>query len=131
MNGLIGEVSAATNEQSQGIEQVNTAVASMNQVTQSNAANSEEAAAAAEELSAQAKELNEMVAVLVAIVGGANSNSHGGTALSAHAAPSGAALERRGKGNAPSSATTRFAASKTVSPEQVIPLDDEDGLDDF
>ena len=58
---LIEEISAAAKEQAQGIEQVNTAVADMNQVTQQNAANSEESASAAEELNSQAEELSAMV----------------------------------------------------------------------
>jgi len=58
---LIAEIAAASNEQAQGIEQVNTAVAQMNTVTQQNAANSEESASAAEELSSQAAELANMV----------------------------------------------------------------------
>ena len=75
---LSAEVSAGSNEQAQGIEQVNVAVAQMDKVTQSNAANAEESASASEELSAQARELNDMVNTLVQIVGG--SGSHGLTA---------------------------------------------------
>ena len=41
---LIGEIAAASQEQSQGIEQVNKAVAQMNSVTQQNAAGAEELA---------------------------------------------------------------------------------------
>ncbi|MCL2182788.1 MAG: methyl-accepting chemotaxis protein [Chitinispirillia bacterium] len=58
---LIGEIAAASNEQAQGVEQVNSSVATMNTVTQQNAANSEESASAAEELSSQASELASMV----------------------------------------------------------------------
>jgi methyl-accepting chemotaxis protein len=58
---LIAEIAAASKEQAQGIEQVNLAVAQMNHVTQSNAANSEESASASEELSCQASELANMV----------------------------------------------------------------------
>ena len=58
---LIAEIAAASKEQAQGIEQVNIAVAQLNHVTQSNAANSEESASAAEELSSQAAELANMV----------------------------------------------------------------------
>jgi len=58
---LIAEIAAASKEQALGIEQVNTAVAQMNQVTQRNAANSEESASAAEELNSQAAELANMV----------------------------------------------------------------------
>ena len=61
VNDLIAEIAAASGEQSQGIEQVNTAVAQMDKVTQQNAANSEESASAAEEMSSQAEELQSMV----------------------------------------------------------------------
>ncbi len=61
VNDLIAEIAAASQEQSQGIDQVNSAVAQMDKVTQSNAANSEESASAAEELSGQAEELSAMV----------------------------------------------------------------------
>jgi methyl-accepting chemotaxis protein len=62
VDSLIAEIAAASQEQSQGIDQVNTAVAQMDKVTQQNAANSEESASAAEELSSQAEELQNMVA---------------------------------------------------------------------
>jgi len=65
VDNLIAEIAAASQEQSQGIDQVNTAVAQMDQVTQQNAANSEESASAAEELSSQAEELQSMVAQFV------------------------------------------------------------------
>ena len=62
VNDLIAEIAAASQEQSQGIDQVNTAVAQMDKVTQQNAANSEESASAAEEMSSQAEELQSMIA---------------------------------------------------------------------
>jgi methyl-accepting chemotaxis protein len=61
VNDLIAEIAAASQEQSQGIDQVNTAVAQMDKVTQQNAANSEESASAAEEMSSQAEELQSMI----------------------------------------------------------------------
>ena len=67
---MAGEVAAASQEQSQGIAQVNTAVTQMDKVTQSNAANAEESAAAAEELTAQAETLKEAVAELLRLVDG-------------------------------------------------------------
>ncbi|MFC1479620.1 methyl-accepting chemotaxis protein [Planctomycetota bacterium] len=54
---LIAEVSAASDEQTRGVEQITEAVTQMNQVTQSNAANAEESSSSSEELSAQAQEL--------------------------------------------------------------------------
>ncbi|MGY8525733.1 methyl-accepting chemotaxis protein [Paracidovorax citrulli] len=54
---IMGEISAASAEQSSGIEQVNKAVAQMDEVTQQNAALVEEAAAAAGSLEDQASRL--------------------------------------------------------------------------
>jgi methyl-accepting chemotaxis protein len=79
-NDLVGEIAMASNEQSQGIEQINTAVGQMDQVTQSNAANAEESASAAEELSSQAEELNSMVAQLRQMVGGTTTATGSGDA---------------------------------------------------
>ncbi len=54
---IVGEITAASAEQSAGIEQVNQAIAQMDQVTQQNAALVEEAAAASESMHHQAQEL--------------------------------------------------------------------------
>jgi methyl-accepting chemotaxis protein len=72
---LVQELAVATKEQAQGIDQVNQAVAQIDSVTQSNAANSEEAASASEELSAQARALNEQVALLTRMVTGAGNGA--------------------------------------------------------
>ena len=58
---IMSEITSATTEQVEGIEQVNQAVADMDAVTQQNAALVEEAAAAAEALHNQAKELVNVV----------------------------------------------------------------------
>jgi PAS domain S-box-containing protein len=60
---IMGEISAASSEQSAGIDQVNNAITSMDEVTQQNAALVEEAAAAAESLVDQAESLIEVVSV--------------------------------------------------------------------
>jgi methyl-accepting chemotaxis protein len=59
---VMAEIAAASDQQSQGVGQVNTAMEQMNQLTQQNAANSEQSASASEELSAQAQEMRAMVA---------------------------------------------------------------------
>jgi methyl-accepting chemotaxis protein len=61
MSTVIGEIAAASSQQQQGVEQLNTAVEQLNQITQATAASSEEAASAAEELSGQATEMQHMV----------------------------------------------------------------------
>ncbi len=58
---IMGEISAASAEQSAGIEQVNLAVTQMDTVTQQNAALVEQAAAAAGSLEEQAQRLKEAV----------------------------------------------------------------------
>jgi methyl-accepting chemotaxis protein len=58
---MMGEISAATREQSHGIGQVNVAVAQLDQMTQQNAALVEESAAAAQSLKDQAQRLSEVV----------------------------------------------------------------------
>ncbi len=66
---IMGEISAASEEQSGGIDQVNRAVSQMDEVTQQNAALVEEAAAAAGSLQEQAERLAEAVAVFKINVG--------------------------------------------------------------
>ena len=58
---IMGEISAASEEQSGGIEQVNRAVVQMDEVTQQNAALVEEAAAAAASLEDQTRQLQAVV----------------------------------------------------------------------
>ena len=59
---IMGEISAASTEQSQGVSQVGEAVTQMDQATQQNAALVEEMAAAASSLKSQANELVQTVA---------------------------------------------------------------------
>ncbi|MET3115898.1 methyl-accepting chemotaxis protein [Undibacterium sp. GrIS 1.8] len=60
---IIAEISAASQEQSVGIEQVNHAIIEMDSMTQQNAALVEEAAAAAQSLQDQAAELAKVVSI--------------------------------------------------------------------
>jgi methyl-accepting chemotaxis protein len=123
---LLGEISAASNEQAVGIEQVNKAVGEMDKVTQQNAAGAEESASAAEEMSAQAEGMKQMVDELVAVVEGA------GTA----AAPKTRPITTPRK--AFSKAVDRLkpkagAARKAEKPmaEAVIPFEEDKTLADF
>ncbi|MCP4645383.1 MAG: hypothetical protein GY851_33375 [bacterium] len=135
VTGILDEVAAASKEQAQGVEQINGAVTQMDRVTQSNAANSEEAASASEELSAQAKELNDMVAILSGLVGGgADGTGQVGsrragppdsTAQLAYKPSDRSRMTRAGK-----PALRAEAPENGASPDQVIPLDDDD-LGDF
>jgi methyl-accepting chemotaxis protein len=68
---LVNEITSASEEQTQGIDQINRALAHMDKVVQSNAANAEESAQAAEELHEQAEHLRECVCELDIMVRGA------------------------------------------------------------
>jgi len=59
---LVQEISAASEEQSSGIGQINEAMTQLDTATQQNAAASEELAATSEELSGQAEQLQQVVA---------------------------------------------------------------------
>jgi methyl-accepting chemotaxis protein len=60
---MIGAISNATQEQGEGIEHINQAIAQMDQVTQQNASLVEEAAAASEAMQEQAAKLAQVVSV--------------------------------------------------------------------
>ncbi len=56
---LVQEITAASEEQSSGVGQINSAVGQLSQTTQQNASSSEELAATAEEMSGQAEQLQQ------------------------------------------------------------------------
>ncbi|WP_369937382.1 methyl-accepting chemotaxis protein [Xanthomonas tesorieronis] len=58
---LVQEITAASEEQTSGVSQINGAVGQLNQTTQQAAANSEELAATAEEMSGQAEQLQQLM----------------------------------------------------------------------
>lgn len=59
---LVQEITAASQDQSSGVGQINAAMGQLSQVTQQNAASSEELAATAEEMSSQAEQLQQAMA---------------------------------------------------------------------
>jgi len=63
VNGLITDITGATDEQSMGIAQINQAVGQLDAVTQQNSAMVEELAAAASSLTAQAAVMNDAVRI--------------------------------------------------------------------
>ena len=63
VSSFIGDITAASAEQSQGLAEINGAVAQLDQMTQQNAALVEQSAAAADSLRDQAQRLAELVAI--------------------------------------------------------------------
>jgi methyl-accepting chemotaxis protein len=125
---LVDEIASASEEQAHGISQVNIAVAEMDKVTQSAAANAEESAAASEELNAQAEQMKGYVADLAQVVGGsANGATSTRSALDTGHRSKGGSMavhkalpmpEKRGNGKAGRVQQARAARR----PEEVIPL---------
>jgi methyl-accepting chemotaxis protein len=70
VDDLIAEIAVASQEQSQGIDQVSRAVSDMDQVTQANAATAQQTSAAATELSSQAAQLQGIISELNHMVSG-------------------------------------------------------------
>jgi len=58
---IVGEIAAASNEQSQGISQINSGLTQIEQVIQQNTASAEETSSASEELSSQAVQLRKIL----------------------------------------------------------------------
>jgi len=104
---IMSEISAASQEQGAGIEQVNQAIVQMDEVTQQNAALVEEAAAAAESMQEQAEVL--MRAVSVFKVEGARA------AVRSAAAPAQHAIAKRAATHIPAAPvrSTRKLANKS------------------
>ncbi len=72
---IVGEIDAASNEQSIGISQVSTAMNQLDKVTQANSASSEESAAASEELLSQAQDMSSVIERLSKLVFGRTQQS--------------------------------------------------------
>ncbi len=71
----IGEIAQSSHEQSEGIGQLNSAVASMDKITQENAALAEESSASAEELKSQAEQVRLAVAELMRMARGSDASA--------------------------------------------------------
>lgn len=124
MAQLINEVTVASEEQAQGIAQINTALTELDNTTQAAAATAEETASASEQLSALTQELHEMVENLTLLI------SNTGTLNGDRQRMKTVKLSRQMK----QLASTKHAQSgqqkkrslQIVKPEQVIPFNDND-----
>jgi methyl-accepting chemotaxis protein len=66
---LVSIINAASEEQKQGVEQIKTSVAQINEIVQKNAANSEETAAAAQQMNAQAEQIKAIANKMLILIG--------------------------------------------------------------
>jgi methyl-accepting chemotaxis protein len=110
---IMGEISAASTEQSQGIEQVNKAITQMDETTQQNAALVEQAAAAAESMQDQAASLSQAVSVFRShAAGGRSLKAPAHSAASAGASPG---LRNRADKPVPVRATQKPSQKSTAT----------------
>lgn len=128
---LVGEISVASIEQADGINQVNKAISQMDGVTQNNAAVAEESASASEEMSAQAETLKTTINRLNHIISGSDGAATGrGNGRQQQPVVHQPGLHSTDKTKVLQKADhLNGAASKTaklVKPNDVIPMEDED-----
>ncbi|HAJ27865.1 MAG TPA: methyl-accepting chemotaxis protein [Syntrophus sp. (in: bacteria)] len=126
---LVAEISAASDEQSTGIEQITKAVSEMDKVVQESAANAEETASASEEMNAQAEQVKQVAKTLLDVVGGSAESV--GTPGTARERQSGAA--RAGSKVAKMAGKANIFGKKTTA-ERMIPFAERKsshGNDDF
>ncbi|GBF35108.1 methyl-accepting chemotaxis protein I [Desulfocucumis palustris] len=119
---LISEIAAASKEQAQGIKQINQGLQQVDQVTQQNTASAEELASAGEELSSQSVQLKGMLARFKL-----RRINYG--ALSMAARPEGGQPRMTSGQKAKAQGYVSVPpgeAAATLSPNEVISLDDQD-----
>ena len=121
---VMGEIAAASEQQSSGVSQVSTAVEQLNQVTQTNAASSEESASAAAELSAQADELRTLVTSFKLEQGQSQQKRSAPTSAS-KPAPKAAPKVAPARVASRPAAAAKAPTGKAASSESFIPFGDE------
>ncbi len=128
MGELVGEIAAASREQVQGIEQVNTTVSEIDKVIQQNAANAEESASASEEMSAQAEQMKDHVNDLSDLVGAKGLKSGNRRDADENNVKKRAAIrEERCFARPPAEKLlVEKSSPKTMTPEQILPMDEGD-----
>jgi methyl-accepting chemotaxis protein len=122
-SNLIGEISISAKEQSQGMNQIASAMGQIDQVTQQNAATSEEAAAAAEELNAQAVSMKDTVDIVGRMVGYIDEQSVQHNTSSKSSFKKAAPMQKNKTSNFN---TTAKANNHASSSNEVFPLGEDD-----
>ncbi|MBN1343463.1 MAG: CZB domain-containing protein [Phycisphaerae bacterium] len=130
---LVKNITKGSNEQAQGVEQINGAVAQMDKVTQINASSAEESASAVEELSAQANSVAKTARDLAALFGVDMGNVDTGKVASTIESNIKRRLgsdEIRGMAMGKRTAATKARAPSRPKHE-IIPLEDDGELGEF
>ncbi len=134
---LLDEVSTASQEQAQGISQINNAISQMEQIVQNNATTAEQGANAADSMSVQAVNMKNIINELIVMINGANKSTIADQYSNVSVQEKKSVPNRIKKTaqitidktpNKPVSKVKKNLRSnntKVVSPEDVIPLEDD------
>ncbi len=151
VNNLTSEISTASGEQTEGIDQVTKAINEMDHVTQQNAASAEETASASEEMSAQAQFLMNQIKVLTGQLGGtresqtasgkrnvkANGNQPYKTIGTQRNMMKPHVIDEMPHANARTNGDNKYGSQQIANPDQLIPMGEDkvveynDRLKDF
>ncbi len=109
---LVGGIAVSSDEQNHGIEQINKAVSSIENVVQQSAANAEESASASELMNSQAEVMKSFANELMVLIKGRTRK------------------EDEDSKSLISKKRSSESQNKSIRPEQIIPLSDDD-MEDF
>ena len=129
---LVAQISIASNEQSQGIDQINSSVSQMDAMTQNNAAGAEESANVSADLRTQSTQLTQLVQELQTLVGGKSSSAKRSSKIKSPLKPKKTQLassrrvtESKTQSSKPASRALTNKDSKSTAHRDAIPLEDE------
>ena len=124
---LMDEITAASQEQAQGMIQINKAISQLDKVTEENAAIAEESAASSEELNAQTQATEEMVDELCFLINGKTIKSVlSGTSASFAKNGGRGPMYKPETGKRYSGYNDFTRNSRIERPDQIIPLEEAD-----
>lgn len=115
---IVGEIATSSNEQAEGIEQINEGLVQIDQVTQTNTASAEESASASEELSGQAKNLKDMISRFTLSGSGIRGGNYNYSEMGGFSSSQMMSSRHRGGG--------RMLKSHDEDPNDIINLDEDD-----
>ena len=129
---LVAQISIASNEQSQGIDQINSSVSQMDAMTQNNAAGAEESANVSADLRTQSTQLTQLVQELQTLVGGKSSGAKRSSKIKSplktkktQLASSRRVTESKTQSSKPANRALTNKDSKSTAHRDAIPLEDE------
>ena len=129
---LVAQISIASNEQSQGIDQINSSVSQMDAMTQNNAAGAEESANVSADLRTQSTQLTQLVQELQTLVGGKSSGAKRSSKIKSplktkktQLASSRRVTESKTQSSKPAKRALTNKDSKSTAHRDAIPLEDE------